>query len=95
MAEKQLHNDIKKGRPKLSVDNIKQQQFITLCDWLDEEPASRIFTLDELHLKMKSLVMSEACENIDSCIYSEKMLKQKLIEHYEESITFTEKNRYT
>ena len=68
------------GRPQ---DQGMLQSFEKLCLWLETEADAELYTLSELHSKME--------EFSDECVvYSIKRLKQKLQEHYKESIFFAE-----
>lgn len=77
-TERGVSSKAQKGRPHNST---QQNNFEILCNWLETE--GELYSLAELHEKMKKLTNSE---NIYSC----KWLKTKLIEKYTDSIFFTE-----
>ena len=57
--------------------------FEMLYQWLESEAGAEMYTLSELHAKMAEFADG-------SEIYSIKRFKQKLQEHYKDSIFFTE-----
>ena len=59
------------------------QPFENLCHWLEVEGGTELFTLSELHEKMKELASG-------SEVYTIKRLKQKLLYHYKDVIFFAE-----
>ena len=59
------------------------QYFKQLCQWLDLEAGSELYTVTELQAKM--MVFSDGSE-----VYTVKRLKQKLEEHYGECVFFAE-----
>lgn len=68
------------GRP---VDQQMMKWFEMLCHWLESEGDAELYTLGEVHDKMKEL-------SGESEVYTIKRLKQKLEEHYKECIFFAE-----
>ena len=59
----------------------KQDAFLKLCNWLDDQ--TELFTVTELHEKLCSIAGS-------SDTYSVKWLKKRLQEQYKEQIFFTD-----
>ena len=59
------------------------QPYENLCRWLEVEGGTELFTLSELHEKMKELASG-------SEVYTIKRLKQKLLDHYKDVIFFDE-----
>ena len=55
------------------------QPFKNLCHWLEVEGSTELFTLSELHKKMKELPSG-------SEVYTITKLKQKLLVHYKDVI---------
>ena len=70
------------GRP---ASEPMKQTFEKLCDWLDNQ--AELFTIKELYEKLCSI--SKNRENI----YSLKRTKQKLEDHYGETIFFYKSSR--
>ena len=70
----------KKGRPS---DTMMMDNFARVCSWLEEDSDIELYTIAELHDKMVELSEDSPC-------YSEKSLKRKLIEHYEDHIFFVQ-----
>ena len=68
------------GRPE---DKVMLHWFQRLCEWLESEADAELYTLAELHAKMEEFASS-------SKVYSQKKLKQKLHEHYQDFIFFAE-----
>ena len=79
-SDKSLGNSENKvaGRPE-NKDMLAI--FTKLCEWLESE--AELYTLSELHQKMKDLSSGKE-------VYTVKRLKQKLHEHYKEFIFFAE-----
>ena len=72
--------------PKISgrhSDEEKTKWFELLCDWLDSADSAEMCTLKDLHNKMAEI-------SGKSEIYSMKRMKQKLLEHYDDSTFFAE-----
>ena len=69
-----------------SADLYMLQNFQRVCNWLEEESDSELYTLTELHEKMMELSKESPC-------YGIKYLKHKLKEHYGDHIIFSELNR--
>ena len=69
------------GRP---IDESMHETFMKLCQWLEKESESELFTLDELHEEMQSISPR------NGSMYSIKRLKQKLQDHYKELLFFAE-----
>ena len=83
MLNKQLNTATAKktqGRPE---DEEMGHCCKQLCQWLDLEAGSELYTVAELHAKMVEL--SAGAE-----VYTTKRLKQKLQEHYGECVIFAE-----
>ena len=57
--------------------------FVALCLWLEDEAEMELYTLRELHAQMALLANGED-------VYSEKHLKNKLIEHYGNHVFFAQ-----
>ena len=70
----------KRGRP---IDEDMHEGFEKVCEWLENEGESGLYTITELHEKMNELNGSKE-------IYATKHLKQKLSDRYKEHIYFTE-----
>ena len=60
-----------KGRPE---DRTMQDNFLSLCSWIENEASAEPFTVSELHSKMTNIAAGEP-------VYSQKYLKQKLANH--------------
>lgn len=76
----------KPGRP---VDSSKENAFYQLCGWMDSELESGVYTISDLHNKMKEMVGEE------SPVYQERYLKDNLQKYYGESIFITNEERRT
>ena len=70
------------GRP---TDAVMVEHFSVLCNWLENDGGSKLYTLAELRHKMIELTGS-------SNVYSDKRLKQKVELHYGNHIYFAELN---
>ena len=70
-----------KGRPKGSVDQEKNEDFLRLCDFLDKNDDHQ-FTLSELEVLLKNF-------SGDGEMYTAKQLKSKLQERYKKYIIIT------
>ena len=70
----------RRGRPK--VENM-QKWFEVLCIWLEGESDGELYSLQEIHDKMRELADGEE-------VYGEKRLKQKLEDKYKDSLVFAE-----
>ena len=77
----QINKSHKRGRP---LDSTRMENFQRVCQWLEEEGDSELYTLSEVHSKMEELSEDTEC-------YSKKYLKEKLIEYYGNHIYFTER----
>ena len=64
----------RKGRPE---DRTMQDNFISLCLWIENEASAEPFTVSELYTKMEEIANG-------SPVYSQRYLKQKLAEHYKD-----------
>ena len=62
------------GRPQ---DQEMLQSFEQLCQWLQLEGGTELYTLSELHEKLEELASS-------SEVYTIKRLKQKLMDYYKD-----------
>ena len=81
-----LNKELTTNTPKISgkhCDEEKMEWFQRLYHWLELEAGAEMYTLSELHAKMAEF--SDGSE-----IYSIKRFKQKLQEHYGDSIFFAE-----
>lgn len=70
----------RRGRPK---DESMQKWFQVLCVWLEGKSDGELYTLKELHDKMRELANGDK-------VYGEKRLKQKLEDRYKDSLVFAE-----
>ena len=70
----------RKGRPE---DRTIQDNFISLCLWIENEASAEPFTISELYTKMEEI-------SNGSPVYSQRYLKQKLAEHYKDCLSFIE-----
>jgi len=70
----------KKGRP---IDNEKIHAYDKVFNWLENDSDCDMYTLNELHEKMKTF--SENCK-----VYTIKRVKQRLMETYTNNIYFTQ-----
>ena len=68
----------KVGRP---INAVMMDNFERVCNWLEEESDCELYTIAELHEKMVQLSEGSIC-------YSEKFLKRKLIERFEDHVFF-------
>ena len=82
-AKQQGEKRRKPGRPE---DDDKQQAFLKMCSYLEANDEEQI-TVADLANKMKEYL----CEN-DALGYGNYYLKQKLQEHYENSVCFAQKD---
>ena len=69
--------------PGRHSDEVKTKWFELLCDWLNSTAGAEMCSLKDLHNKMAEI-------SGRSEIYSMKRIKQKLLEHYDDSIFFAE-----
>ena len=73
-------SDKSRGQP---IDPTMRRNFEWVCQWLEKEGDSELYTLAETHDKMEELSEGSEC-------YSKKYLKEKLIDHYGNHIYFGE-----
>ena len=73
-----------KQRERPADDSMKQW-FNMLCLWIEVDSDGELYTIQELHEKMYEMTRGES-------VYSTKWLKTKLIERYNDSIYFAERN---
>ena len=59
------------------------RNFERVCQWLEEQGVSDLYTLAEIHDKTEELSEGSEC-------YSKKYLKEKLVDHYGNHIHFCE-----
>ena len=71
------------------IDEDREALLIKLCDWLDNEMEHNLFTLDQVHEKMRSLDQTAD----KSLAYSKRYLKEKLKQKYDDAIYFTSQER--
>ncbi|MES9880176.1 MAG: hypothetical protein ABW185_04765 [Sedimenticola sp.] len=71
-----------KGRPRGSVDSVKNDAFMKLCDFLDEQEEVHQFSLSELHELLEKF-------SHDGEVYTTKQLSTKLQERYNEHMVIT------
>ena len=74
----QIKSENKRGRP---LDSTMMENFQKICQWLEEEGDSELYTLSEVHSKMEELSKGGEC-------YSSKSLKRKLAGYYGKHINF-------
>ena len=75
------NNSNKRGRP---LDSTRTENSQRVCQWIEEEGDSELYTLSEVHSKMEELSGGSECD-------SKKYLKDKLIEYYGDQIYFAER----
>ena len=71
------------------IDEDCEALLSKLCDWLDNEMEHNLFTLDQVHEKMRSLDQTAD----KSLAYSKRYLKEKLKQKYDDAIYFTSQER--
>ena len=71
------------------IDEDRKALLSKLCDRLDNEMEHNLFTLDQVHEKMRSLDQTAD----KSLAYSKRYLKEKLKQKYDKAIYFTSQER--
>ena len=64
-----------------TIDSTMIRNFERVCQWLEEQGVSDLYTLAEIHDKTEESSEGSEC-------YSKKYLKEKLVDHYGNHIHF-------
>ena len=72
-------------------DDFRLELFDELCTWLETELKHSLFTLEQIHQKMISMDKSPD----KSLVYSQKHLRNMLVDRYQEKMYFTSQERRT